>query len=341
MNTQHPIPDIISQHLAAYHIQTLAPAWIELTPQTDQIQSLGGAWQSYFTTNLELGSSITSACEYLQGMLPIQESFELPQVQMRNDKYTDILAFHDAQTQTDWLLFCDVTMSTLQLQEYQQAANELNLLKDQLNQTLGRFVGEEVAQRASNGTLQFNIAGERKVITTLFVDIRGFTPFNESHDAQDVMHALNQYMDCMLKPILEEAGMVDKIIGDGVMAVFGVLASDNNSADNAFVAAKSIQAKVKALNKQRGNEGQDQLGVGIGIATGDAVLGILGSHERRAFTAIGRHVNLAARLESNARIGEILLDEASVTALDNPPSFALVSLTLKGIGKTHAYSLTS
>lgn len=340
MNNQ-TIPDLISQHLADYHIQTLAPAWIELTTQTDYIQSLGGAWQNYFEVNLEIGSSITLACEYLQGMLPIQENFELPQIQMRNEKYTDILAFHDAQTQTDWLLFCDVTQSTLQLQEYQQAANELNLLKDQLKRTLGRFVGEEVAQRAANGTLQFDTAGERKVITTLFVDIRGFTPFNEKHDAQEVMHALNLYMDCMLKPILEESGMVDKIIGDGVMAVFGVLASKNNSADNAFTAAKRIQKKVQALNKQRGNEGLEQLGVGIGIATGDAVLGILGSHERRAFTAIGRHVNLASRLESNARIGEILLDEASVSSLNHAPEFALVTLTLKGIGKTHAYSFAS
>jgi len=270
-------------------------------------------------------------------MLPIVDDFELPHMQLSNNTYTDILAFKG--TESDWLLFFNVTEKVLQLQEYQQVANELNLLKDQMGRTLGRYVGQEVSQRALDGKLSFKAEGERKEITTLFVDIRGFTPFNESHDAQEVMNTLNQYMNGMLKPILEHHGMIDKIMGDGAMAVFGVLPAETSSVDNAFQAALDIQRLTKTLNSKRKEAGQPVLGVGVGIASGPAVLGILGSHERRAFSAIGKHVNLAARLESNARAGEVLMDKPTTHALSQKPECHQVSLELKGIGKTEAYSI--
>jgi len=332
------IPQAVSARLATYSLDSLAPAWIELKPNTEIIASLGGNWLNYLPESLALGSNLSDTCETLQGMLPIADDFELPQMQMQDDVYIDILAIKGESS--DWLIFCDVTQSTLQLQHYQQAANELHLLKDQLNRTLGRYVGEEVAGRAAKGELTFNADGERKVITTLFVDIRGFTTYNEKVDAQEVMNTLNAYMNCMLEPILENHGLVDKIMGDGVMAVFGLLESDDNSVEDAYRAGLGIQSRIKSLNKERGNAHLEVLGVGVGIATGDAVLGILGSHERRAFTAIGKHVNLAARLESNARVGEILLDEPTLSTLTTTPEYQLITLDLKGIGKSHAYSIT-
>ncbi len=331
------IPESIRKHLTSHQIEALKPAWVELTSGSEHIKSMGGAWQVYFKGKPQPDQRISDICELLQGMLPIVEDFELPHMQLNNDAYTDILAFKDEQS--DWLLFFDVTDKVLQLQKYQQVANELNLLKDQMSRTLGRYVGQEVSQRALDGKLSFKVEGERKEITTLFVDIRGFTPFNESHDAQEVMNTLNQYMNGMLKPILAFDGMIDKIMGDGAMAVFGVLPSDISSVDNAFHAALDIQRQTKATNILRKEAGQPILGVGVGIATGDAVLGILGSHERRAFTAIGKHVNLAARLESNARAGEILMDSKTLSALSDKPQCHKVSIELKGIGKTEVFAI--
>ncbi len=331
------IPESVRQHLTSHQIEALKPAWVELTSGSEHIKSIDGVWQVYFKDKPQPEQSISDVCELLQGMLPIIEDFELPHMQLNNDAYTDILAFKGEQS--DWLLFFDVTDKVLQLQKYQQVANELNLLKDQMSRTLGRYVGHEVSQRALDGKLSFKVEGERKEITTLFVDIRGFTPFNESHDAQEVMNTLNQYMDGMLSPILEHYGMIDKIMGDGAMAVFGVLPSEISSVDNAFHAALDIQRQTKATNMLRKEAGQPILGVGVGIATGDAVLGILGSHERRAFTAIGKHVNLAARLESNARAGEILMDSTTLSALSDKPQCHKVSIELKGIGKTEAFAI--
>ncbi len=333
MNTNH-MPSIIYQHMAKHHIQQFAPAWIKLEYDTATIKEVGGDWQHYFHKQPEIGSELHASCEILFGMLPITESFELPQVQLIQNQYTDISGIRHQNT--DWVLFSDVTAHTLQMQQYQQASNELVLLKGQLKRTLNRYVGEEVLDRISKGDLQFDVAGERKLISTLFVDIRGFTPFNERHDAQVVMQTLNDYMDCMLPPILNEAGMIDKIMGDGAMAVFGVLSSDKEAVYNAFTAAKHILSSVKKLNQVRHSHDLEQLGVGIGIATGEAVLGILGSHDRRCFTAIGSHVNLASRLESTARVGEILVDAKSHQLLGE--ALIPTQLELKGIGKVTAYS---
>jgi len=332
------LPEIISKQLSAYRLETLTPCWVELETGTDKIKAIGGTWENYFRNLPTIGSTISDSCEVLEGMLPVQESFDLPHMQLNNDTYTDILAFKDHGS--DWLLFFDVTENVLQLQKYQQAANELNLLKDKLHNTLSRYMGQEIANRAINGDLELKAAGERKLISTLFVDIRGFTTYNEKVDAQEVMDTLNAYMDEMLGAILSNHGVVDKIIGDGIMAIFGIVPSKNNNVEDVFQAALDIQSNIKQLNKSRGNAQLEVLGVGVGVATGEAVLGILGSHERRAFTAIGRHVNFAARLESNARAGEILIDEATLTALAKMPDYQIVELDLKGIGKGVVYSIT-
>ncbi|OIQ01096.1 MAG: hypothetical protein AUK35_00600 [Zetaproteobacteria bacterium CG2_30_46_52] len=338
MNVQQ-VPDIIFSTIAKNSFQALAPAWFEIKTNSEEILNVGGEWQHYFLEQPVAGQDVSQACEMLIGMLPMTENFELPQMQLLEHCYTDIFAIHD--TNSDWLLFCDVTEKTNQLQTYQQTSNDLILIKDRLSRTLNRYVGQEVSERVNKGELKFDAAGERREISTLFVDIRGFTPFNECNDAQVVMQTLNAYMNCMLDSIMGNAGMVDKIIGDGVMAVFGVLPSQNHYTHDAFSAAQQIQTAVAQLNEQRLQAGLDILGVGVGIATGEAVLGILGTHERRAFTAIGRHVNLAARLESNARKGEILMDEATYIALEKPHALIAVTLALKDIGETQAYALLS
>ncbi len=325
------IPERINQWLATSQLNNLSPAWIQLEKGTALVQSVDGAWTVYFENKPTLQTEASVVCDVLQGMLPIQEPFELPHIQLKDDQYTDIIALEDKTC--DWLLFLNVTQKVLELQQYQQAANELHLLKDQLDRTLSRHVGQEIAQLAIDGDIQLKSDGERKTISTLFVDIRGFTNYNEKVDAQEVMNTLNAYMHEMLQSILDNHGIIDKIMGDGIMAIFGIVGSENTHVEDAFQAGLTIQQRILALNKKRRQNKQEALGVGIGIATGEAVLGILGSHERRAFTAIGKHVNLAARLESNARAGEILLDQVTLNTLKRTPKHHMVNLELKGIGK--------
>jgi len=330
-----PMPPILTHWLMSNAAQQLQPAWLELERNGSHIIAVGGAWEHYFSSFPHVGKEASDTCDVLLGMLPMDDAFDLPQVELKAGKYTDILALRDGNA--DWILFCDVTHKTKLIQSYQQVSNDLILKQDQLQRTLNRYVGSEVVRRDIEGDLSINAKGERRVISTLFTDIRGFTPFNERHDAQVVIETLNDYMVCMLDPILNQAGMIDKITGDGAMAVFGVLDSNKTCTDDAFSAAKNILKSVHELNQRRQQQGLEELGVGIGIATGEAVLGMLGTHHRRCFTAIGPHVNRAARLESNAPMSQILLDEESYQAIHQPNDCLPMVVGLKGIGEIQAY----
>ncbi|MDQ7004346.1 MAG: adenylate/guanylate cyclase domain-containing protein [Ghiorsea sp.] len=247
--SQAAIPEYIHQWLLNYRLGNLSPAWIQLKKGTAWVQLIGGQWADYFNNEPILNTDISIYCDVLQGMVPIQESFELPHMQLMDNQYTNIIALTDETC--DWLLFLDATQSTLELQQYQQVANELNLLKDQLDRTLSRHVGQEVTQLTMDGKIKLNSNGERKEISTLFVDIRGFTHYNEKVDAQEVMNTLNAYMHEMLQSILDNHGIIDKIMGDGVMAIFGIANSQNNHVEDAFQAGLSIQQRIQTLNTQR------------------------------------------------------------------------------------------
>jgi len=330
------LPKQLYQHIAAHHIKQLEPAWLQIKSDSEVIMSVDGAWQHYFERQPVAGEQASVVCEALSGILPFDEDFELPHMQLAEGLYTDISALKGDGC--DWLLFCDVSEKVAQLQQYQQASNELVLLQGELNRTLERYVGNHVAKRVAEGRLQVHLDGERRNISTLFVDIRNFTVFNEKYDAQCVMQTVNDYMDGMLSPVLSRDGMVDKITGDGLMAVFGVLDSEFSSIQSAFSAAQMMMEHIFALNTKRQHQGLEQLGIGVGIATGEAVLGMIGSHDRRCFTAIGRHVNLAARLESQALAGNILVDAATHQALQEQYDFTSLKLSLKGIGEEHVYA---
>jgi len=148
------------------------------------------------------------------------------------------------------------------------------------------------------------------------------------------MRALNAYMEVMLGAVLSCGGVVDKIVGDGLMAVFGLRETKSAAAVAGWRAARRMLEDTVRLNARRARMGEETLGVGVGLATGEAVLGVLGSRHRRAFTAIGRHVNLAARLEASACAGEALMDAETWRSLaENRPDSVLVRrVSAKGIG---------
>lgn len=326
-------PQPLFLHMMDRYRARHSPAWVGLDEDGIRVAGFGGAWERYFEHAPRIGMAADSLHDALHGLLPFEEWIELPQVMMREEVYADIscLVLEGAR----WLLFTDVSEDTRTAWRVQQSANEYNLQRAAKSRLLDWYVGREVSRMAERGELRLNADGERRRICTLFVDMRGFTAFNERVDAQEVMRTLNQYMERLLAPVTREGGLVDKIIGDGVMAVFGMF-PERDAVRDAWRSACGMMEGVRRLNERRRRDGLETLEAGIGIASGEAVLGILGSRERRTFTAIGRHVNLAARLESAARPGEILLDSETHQALVAAGLIGCCAerrMNLKGIGE--------
>jgi adenylate cyclase len=180
-----------------------------------------------------------------------------------------------------------------------------------------RFMPEYVVKQLLDNPHSFRLGGVNQTITVLFADIRGFTAISEREKPEKVVGLLNRYFSAMSEIIFERGGTLDKYIGDGLMAIFGAPTASPEDPVNAVKAAVTMQKRLITLNQELHTEGYGQIAVGMGLHTGEATIGYIGSDKRSEYTAIGDTVNLASRLESNARGGEILMSEATAKACGN------------------------
>lgn len=181
----------------------------------------------------------------------------------------------------------------------------------------GRFMPEYVVKQLLENPNSFSLGGVNQTVTVLFADIRGFTSISEREKPEKVVSLLNRYFSAMTEIIFEHGGTLDKYIGDGLMAIFGAPTAGPEDALNAVKAAVTMQKKIAHLNAELGAEGYENISIGIGLHTGEATIGYIGSERRSEYTAIGDTVNLASRLESNASGGQILMSEAAAAASGN------------------------
>ena len=141
----------------------------------------------------------------------------------------------------------------------------------------------------------------------MFADITGFTSKVEIHPVEEVVEVLNRYFETVVPLIFAHGGMLDKFLGDGVMAVFGIPDADESDPLRAIQCAVDIQRMMQGLNVSLNEQGLFPIEVGIGIATGQVIAGNIGSAEQMNFTVIGDPVNLAQRLEGISASGEIIV----------------------------------
>lgn len=177
-----------------------------------------------------------------------------------------------------------------------------------------RFLPEYVVKQMLDNPESFKLGGVNQTITVLFADIRGFTSIAEHAPPEEIVGLLNRYFSAMTDIIFAHGGTLDKYLGDGLMALFGAPTATPEDASNALNAAVAMQRRIIGINQELRKEGFKELGVGIGLHTGEVTVGYIGSERRSEYTAIGDAVNTASRLESNARGGEILISEATFKA---------------------------
>ncbi len=172
-----------------------------------------------------------------------------------------------------------------------------------------RYVAPAVVDRLPGNPALLKLGGQRQEITILFADIRGFTHFSEPLPPEELVDVLNEYLACAAHAIWKQEGTLDKFMGDAVMAIFNAPLPQNDHALRAARAALAMRAAVAHLHERLPQE--LRLDYGIGIHTGDAVVGNVGMELQMNFTAIGDAVNLAKRLQENAAGGQILLSASA------------------------------
>lgn len=176
----------------------------------------------------------------------------------------------------------------------------------------GRYVAPQVvSQILKGGEEGLQLGGARREISALFVDIRGFTPMSEKAQPEEVVNILNDYLDLCARSIFQYGGTLDKFIGDATMAIFNAPLDLEEHALMAVKTAWAMKQGSVALQQKLEEKYGRSVQFGIGVNTGPAVVGNIGSRTRMDYTAIGDTVNTAARLESNAKPGQILLSQAT------------------------------
>ncbi|SEK73931.1 adenylate cyclase [Stigmatella aurantiaca] len=178
---------------------------------------------------------------------------------------------------------------------------------------LSRFLSKAVADAVIKGETEDLGQSRLTEVSCLFADIRGFTTLAENDSPQEIVEMLNEFFTAMANVVFRHEGNLDKFIGDCVMAVWGPPLSHPDDPARALQAALEMQDAVDDLNEQRKAKGRQPIQVGIGVNTGQAVVGYMGSLERHEFTAIGDTVNTASRLCGLARGGEVLATETTVS----------------------------
>ena len=176
--------------------------------------------------------------------------------------------------------------------------------------TFKRYVSKQVVDELLGDNAKLNLGGEKREVTILFTDIRGFTSMSEKMEPERVVTTLNEYFSDMIDIVFKHNGTLDKIIGDELMVLYGAPISGENDTQRAVETAVEMQGKIEELNKERKKRKEPPILVGAGINKGLVVSGNIGSRDLMDYTVIGDTVNVASRLCAAAGPGEIMVSES-------------------------------
>lgn len=196
------------------------------------------------------------------------------------------------------------------------ASLEKKRLRDEQQELIRRFATSEVAEELL--ATGFHLGGKTLEATAMFSDIRSFTSITESQSPSDTIELLNTYYTLMFDAINGHGGIVNQIVGDGLMAIFGAPHPSEDHSDQAVQAAIEMVELIDLFNREQTARGRVQISIGIGIASGDVIAGYTGTQERATYTCVGDTVNRAARLEAMTKEFDspILIDSGTQSGLD-------------------------
>jgi class 3 adenylate cyclase len=309
-------PRLASDLLAAVTGTDLAHAYDN--PYTNPLD-LGGPWvvaEAAITVALLVYAAARSAAEFARSRLPSHAALSLAFLFLAEAQLAMILGPVFSPVFWDY----HVLMATATMLALGALVLELDRRRG-----LERFLPPTVVERVIVGD-RLSLEGERRTATILFTDLRNSTTLAERLSPEAAVATVNAYLRAMARAVIDEGGILDKFTGDGIMSIFGAMADPATGANAAARAALRMRTDIAAINAERTARGEPTIGYGVGINTGDVVLGAIGLPERSDYTAMGDTVNTAARMES-------LTKELHVDVVVSDAAAKQMSVPLRPLGE--------
>ncbi len=201
------------------------------------------------------------------------------------------------------------------MEESRRLTAELERHNQFIRKTFGRYLSKEVVESLLSSPEGLRLGGEKRSITIMMSDLRGFTALSEKLDPEQVVAVLNNYLGKMADIVTAYNGTIDEFIGDAILALFGAPIHREDDAERAVVCALQMQLAMRQVNEENRENGFPELEMGIALNTGECVVGNIGSQKRAKYGVVGSHVNLTGRIESYTVGGQILMSKATAEAV--------------------------
>ena len=198
------------------------------------------------------------------------------------------------------------------MEQIRRLAQGLEIRNRFIRQTFGRYLSDEVVRSLLETPEGLRLGGEKRTVTLLMADLRGFTALTERLTPEQVVRLLNNYLGTMADVITRYNGIIDEFVGDAIMAIFGAPMERPDDAERAAACAVAMQLAMQAVNEGNRREGLPEVQMGVALNTGEVVVGNIGSQKRAKYGVVGSHVNLTGRIESYTVGGQVLVSQNTV-----------------------------
>lgn len=335
------VPPPIETYLSQMASQSRSLAYCKVTLK-GHLLSWGGALTAHGLQALKKGSSICDYMGYLEGFFPLKETSEiLPCIQTEQGLTVDIHLFiSDTNTPLStltegWIVLLDTTAETKQQQRLQQKGNDLSLLRHQYAKLLNQCLKQPLPRAAITG--QFSETAQE--VSVLLLKICDLTNYSHHKTPSATLKKLNTYLSIITQVIVEEGGVINHILGETAVAFFGLLPAQQSAAQQAVDTAQRLIKKFHMLTTDE-TSSTIELGIGVGITTGEAATGVVNSQGHQTVTAVGNHIQRAMQLSSFITPESIVLDlNTFLTSGHFQHQFRMQTLSSNGFEASTLYKL--
>lgn len=250
----------------------------------------------------------------LLGRMPAAQSLKALQSNLRHLTYkTQQIADGDLEQRIDFMGDFSKAFNRM-TQQLKDSYQELERRNEFIRKVFGRYTSDEVVEALLDAPDGLKLGGEKRTVTILMSDLRGFTALAERLEAGEVVSLLNHYLSAMVEVIQQHGGTIDEIIGDAILVLFGAPVATENDAARAVLCALGMQKAMGEVNRQNRLKGWPEIEMGVAVHTGEVVVGNIGSTKRSKYGVVGRTINTTARIESFTVGGQVIVSPTLIQA---------------------------